>query len=197
MIAPSPRRWRHGGIEPPQCDRWVSEFRGYKTAESGGQSGGSAQNRYRVMLALALAALAKRRVARRLHRTIPPIPAAIRISAAASGSRSIGDHGNRPTYLLFRVSSEPANSVPFSPWRTLIEQTRLIHRLRPRNSWTSSGLLHRQPSHQNKQCHCGHDTNNSSYEPWSPECAAALLTAQLTRTEYKWGGRTWPIPEID
>src|SRR2546428_9647413 len=49
----------------------------------------------RGMLILALAALAMRWVVRRLHRTIPPTPAAIRISAAASGRSSIGDHGNR------------------------------------------------------------------------------------------------------
>jgi hypothetical protein len=58
------------------------------------------------MSVLALAALAKRRVVRRLHRRIPPTPAAIRISAAASGRSSIGDHGDRPiaqTVKLFGV----------------------------------------------------------------------------------------------
>jgi hypothetical protein len=48
------------------------------------------------MLVLALAALAKRPAVRLRHRTIPPTPAAIRTSAAASGRSSIGDHGDRP-----------------------------------------------------------------------------------------------------
>ncbi len=55
-----------------------------------------ARSSYRGVLALALAALAKRWALRRRHKTIPPMPAAIRIRAAASGRSSIGDHGDRP-----------------------------------------------------------------------------------------------------
>src|SRR5437867_3496617 len=82
---------------------------------------------YRMMLVLALAALAMHRVMRRLHRTIPPIPAAIRISAAASGRSSIGDHGYRPIaqtvkllgmvehwispLLTYRVGGNPSSAL--------------------------------------------------------------------------------------
>jgi hypothetical protein len=57
-------------------------------------------------LVLALAAVAMRRVVRRLHRTIPPTPAAIRTSAAASGRSSIGDHGDRPIAETVKLLGE-------------------------------------------------------------------------------------------
>ena len=79
------------------------------------------------MLVLALAARGMRRAVRRLHRTIPPTPAAISISAAASGRSSIGDHGDRPIaqtvkllgtvahwtspLLLYRVGGNPSSAL--------------------------------------------------------------------------------------
>ena len=82
---------------------------------------------YRVMVDLAVVEEALSRAVRRRHRTTPPIPAAIRISAAASGRSSIGDHGIRfiaqtvklpgtvahwtSPLLLYRVGGNPSSAL--------------------------------------------------------------------------------------